>query len=391
MRLPSFFNQWKVLSRFNAVDPDARSIVFYAEDAASWRYFETIIDELLDTHNKQICYVTSSPHDPVLQKEDSRIKTFCIGSGFMRTMWFQYLQAGTMVMTMPDIETYHIKRSKHPVHYVYVYHSMVSSHMVYRRGAFDYFDSILCVGPHHKEEILATEQLYGLTPKRLVESGYGLLDSILSTTTETDQDPLKYDGLGKRVLIAPSWGEHGLIETLGAKLVEVLLQAGHQVTVRPHSMTIRRYPKQLKELGERFSGNASFNLDIALTSQGTVQASDIMISDWSGAALEYAFGLERPVIFVDIPRKVNNPEYEKIPCVPIEVKLRSELGEVVSPENLSDVPGLVDKLCQNPDLWKDMIRELRNRWIYNVGASGKVAADYIAQVASKTKSPTGEV
>ena len=33
-----------------------------------------------------------------------------------------------------------------------------------------------------------------------------------------------------------------------------------------------------------------------------------MVSDWSGVAMEFAFGLERPVLFIDVPRKTNNPE-----------------------------------------------------------------------------------
>ena len=379
MPLASNFQEWAAL--FKAIKPDARSIVFYAEDAGSWRYFEPIINELVGTHGKQICYVTSSPKDPVLQRNDNRIKTFCIGFGLARTVWFRYLQANVIVMTMPDLETYHIKRSKHPVHYVYMYHSMVSAHMIYRRGAFDNYDSILCVGPHHQKEIRATEQLYGLKPKILVETGYGVLDSIISSKEADLTHKLQSDGPSKRVLIAPSWGHQGLLETCGPELVDVLLQAGHRVTVRPHSMTIRQRPKLLRELRDRFGLAPEFHLELELTSQGTVHASDIMISDWSGAALEYAFGLERPVIYVDVPRKVNNLEYEKIDCVPIEVKLRSEIGAVVSPASLSDVPSLVDELCLNPGEWQERIRELRSRWIYNVGTSGKVAADYIATVA----------
>jgi len=146
-------------------------------------------------------------------------------------------------------------------------------------------------------------------------------------------------------------------------------------------MTMRHHSKLLTGLRERFASCPGFHLELELTSQGTVQGADIMISDWSGAALEYAFGMERPVLFVDVPRKVNNTEYEKIPHVPIEVKLRTEIGEVVSPDRLSDVPELVDRLCQNTEAWKERIRGLRSRWIYNVGTSGKVAAAYIAEVA----------
>ena len=170
MIFASLIRQWKELSRFKALDRKMRAIVFYAEDAAAWRHFESIVNELVETHKRKICYVTSSPDDPILRSEDDRIQTFCIGFGTARMWFFLTLVADVMVMTMPDIETFHIKRSKYPVHYVYIFHTIVSSHMVFRRGAFDHFDSIMCVGPHHQEEIRATEQLYGLDAKILVEA-----------------------------------------------------------------------------------------------------------------------------------------------------------------------------------------------------------------------------
>ena len=63
----------------------------------------------------------------------------------------------------------------------------------------------------------------------------------------------------------------------------------------------------------------------------------------------------------------------------------------MSPDRLSEVPALVDELCQNPEEWRERIRELRSHWIYNVGSSGKVAAEYIANVADGTEvlTPTG--
>lgn len=378
--------QWRELLRFQALEKDAKSIVFYAEDEGSWRHFEPIIYELVERHGKQICYVTSSSRDPVLRRHDRRISTFCIGFGSARTMFFLSLKADVMVMTMPDLGSYYLKRSKHPTHYVYVFHSMVSSHMVYRNGAFDNFDSILCVGPHHKGEILYREMLYGLNPKNLVEAGYGLLDTILSTNEMATVDTSLLGSDGKRVLIAPSWGENGLLESHGIELVDILLQAAHHVTVRPHSMTIRSRPKLLTKLQKRFTDNPNFHLELDIQAQGSVAASDIMISDWSGAALEYAFGLELPVIFVDVPRKINNPEYEKIPRTPVEASLRLDIGEVISPEELSRVPEAVDRLCESPEEWKEQIRVLRSRWIYNIGNSGKIGAKFIVQAADKTVS-----
>ena len=87
----------------------------------------------------------------------------------VRTILFKILKAGIMIMTMPDLEVYNIKRSIYSVHYLYVNHSMVSMHMIYRKGAFDHFDTLFCVGPHHVREIRETEKTYGLKPKKLIK------------------------------------------------------------------------------------------------------------------------------------------------------------------------------------------------------------------------------
>mgnify|MGYP003326545469 CR=1 FL=1 len=46
-----------------------------------------------------------------------------------------------------------------------------------------------------------------------------------------------------------------------------------------------------------------------MSTQESLHRSDLMISDWSGAALDYALGLNKPVLFIDVPRKVNNLDY----------------------------------------------------------------------------------
>ena len=386
MGLGSFIKEWRSLSRFRKLSLQDRNIVFYAEDSGSWRYFEPIISELVNTHQKNICYVTSSHSDPVLELNDDRIQTFCIGASTIRTIFFVSLQANVMVMTMPDLGTYHIKRSKHPIKYIYVYHSLNSTHMAYRQGAFDHYDQILCVGPHHKKEIRATERLYDLKPKVLLEGGYVILDSILQSAQERNLERRKEDP--KRILVAPSWGNPGLIESCGLQLIEILLGAGFEVTVRPHIMSIRQRHSALSEIRKRFRCVPAFHLDQDLTSQGTVTESDVMISDWSGAAFEYALGLEKPVIFIDVPKKINNPNYEKIPQVPLEIMLRTEIGEVIQPNRLSEVPAAIERLSKTPNMMQEYLQELRAKWVYNVGNSAEMSAGHIARAANSETDET---
>ena len=137
----------------------------------------------------------------------------------------------------------------------------------------------------------------------------------------------------------------------------------------------------MAEIKERFGDHPLVNLETDVTSEESLHSSDIMISDWSGAALEYAFGLERPVLFIDLPRKVRNPGYEEISCVPIEVVLRPEIGAVVPPDAVHTVPSQIEQLAGDPVGYRERLKESRQKWVYNVGSSGAVGADYIAQAA----------
>ncbi|MBI1859762.1 MAG: hypothetical protein HYR96_02445 [Deltaproteobacteria bacterium] len=176
---------WQEIVRFNKLTLDERSVVFYSEDAASRVHFAPIIEELLKA-GQRICYLTSAPSDPILTEQIPGLTSFYIGLGFSRTFLFSALWCKTLVMTMPDLHRYEIRRSLvHPVHYVYVFHTMVSTHMIYREGAFNHYDTILSVGPRHSREIRATEAHYRLPAKILIDHGYGRLDRGLSGDLST--------------------------------------------------------------------------------------------------------------------------------------------------------------------------------------------------------------
>ena len=385
MNLPGarLLAEWRELNRFKGLPAAARRLVFYAEDQASWVHFQPVIHHLTETLGREICYVTSSPSDPILATDNPRIRPFLIGLGMVRTWFFSDLSAGVMVMTMPDLENLYIKRSRsHPVHYAYIFHSVVSTHMIYRRGAFDHYDTIFTVGPHHGAEIRATEKTYGLEPKALVEHGYGRLDTILDESSRHDS-LLPLNARKIRVLVAPSWGPDGLIETRGPELAETILAAGCRLTVRPHPMTGKKWPQSISAL-DRFSEHPDFELELDISSQQSLLEADIMISDWSGAALEFAFGLERPVLFVDVPRKVNNPEYERIGCDPVEVSIRKRIGAVVAPNRLSSLGSEITRLCADREAFREKIRRVRAETVYNVGSSGKASAEQLSRLADES-------
>ena len=92
-----------------------------------------------------------------------------------------------------------------------------------------------------------------------------------------------------------------------------------------------------------------------------------MISDWSGAALEYSFGLNKPVIFLDLPKKINNPRYKEINVVPLEASVREDIGVIVSIENLTS--SLISTLSYT--------EVDPSKYVFNIGKSDFYGVQYI--------------
>ena len=381
-----FGNEWKELEKFNELNLDERSIVFYSEDISSFVHFEQIIHELTEKMGYQICYVTSAKDDPILNSQNKKIKAFYIGSGATRTKFFMELMAEVLIMTMPSLETYFIKRSRvYPVHYVYVFHSINSTHRNYRKNAFDHFDSIFCTGPHHVKEIIATEQLYNLKQKNLVTCGYGLFDKLQKNKPVKNQEMCTKDER-KKILVAPSWGKKGLLETKGLELVKILLDAGYHVTVRPHPVTVRKWSKIVKTIRNEFKYNSNFEMETDVSSFESLYSTYGLISDWSGIGFEYAFVCERPVLYVDVPHKNNNPDYNKISYEPLESSIRNLIGAVISPNELEGIPKIIESTYENIDLFKTKVQEVRNKTVFNSGQSGIKGAQEIVKILSGRKS-----
>ncbi|MFC1848396.1 CDP-glycerol glycerophosphotransferase family protein [Chloroflexota bacterium] len=358
----------------------SKAIVLYAEHEGYYSYFEGLIEELVGEHNRSLCYVTSDLCDPILLQPEAKIKAFYLNK--LLPLFMAHVSCGAFVMTLTDLHQLHLKRSLNPVHYVYVFHALVSTHMIYRYGAFDHYDSILCCGPHHVEEIRRHEQLNGLRPKTLVEAGYHRLERIHKAYQERLPEG-SHSVTKKCILIAPSWGVDNILESCGERLVETLLEAGYEVIVRPHPETVRRSPELIALFASRFGGNPDFTLEMSVSTDDSLLRADVLISDYSGVALEYAFGTERPVLFLDVPAKINNPRFGELAMEPLELSLRSEIGVVVHSKELEAVPEVISDLIMNRTAYKGRIAELRRRNVYTLGHSSAVGAEHIVDIVSE--------
>jgi hypothetical protein len=378
----NFFKHIASLVNFMQLPRAQRRVVFYSEGSAYWTHLQGLLTRFLDVADVPVCYFSSDRDDPSLAFTHPKLRSFLIDEGWVRDWLFENIDTDLVVLTMPDLHQYQLKRSRHNVHYVYVQHSLVSLHMAYRPGAFDHFDTIFCAGPHHVTELRALEKQRRTRRKNIVEHGYARLDQILAGQLDPQQSSPGREQ-PTHVLIAPSWGPNGIVERLGNEPVEALLQAGHHVTLRPHPQTVRLNQADVDNIVQANQRNPLFEYDDDVSSTGSLLASDVMVTDWSGAALDYAFGLGKPVIFIDTPRKVNNSDYEAIDIEPFESSIRGVVGEIVAEDRLAELGDVVRRLTDqtsNADM-----RGIAEQHVFNLTRSSTVGATALQQLLVETE------
>ncbi len=353
-----------------------KHLVFYSESSGFYKYYKGIIEYILKNTNIAVHYITSDPNDQVfaISQSQPRLKPYYIAEKRLITLMMK-LDCDVMVMTMPDIENFHIKRSyvRKDIEYVYVPHCIDSINMTMRTGAVDHYDSVLCVGKHQKEEITNTEAVYGLPHKTLVDWGYTLLDEMRAQYAASAHE----DKPGKKILIAPSWQKDNIVDSCLEEILDTLKGRGYQITVRPHPQEVRLKQAYMEQLEAKYAADRDVEIQTDFSSNSTVFEADLLITDWSGITYEYAFTTLRPVLFIDTPMKVMNPEYEKINTPPINIWMREVIGAVVKPDELEKLPEAVERLLSDRDEYRERIDRFVHEYVYNLGNSGEVGAKYI--------------
>lgn len=366
-----------------------KHLVFYSEGSGYYKYFKNVINELLSRSNIVIHYVTNDPNDQVFEiaVNEARIKPYYIGMKRLITLMMK-MDAELVVMTTPDLNNYHIKRSyiEKDIEYIYIPHSPGGSYSkTLRKGALDHFDTIFLTGPQAKREIRALEQVYEQPEKKLVEFGFPLLE-------ELAQD---YESSGKEanekkvILIAPSWHDGNIMECCLETILKILITDKYKIIVRPHPQYVRLYGEKVAKIQNEFSTVPSSTLvfETDFSSSFSIYQSDIIITDWSGIGYEFCYATLKPGIFINTKRKIANPEYFKVDLESLEDRIRKKLGIELELSEIKNIEKSIRYLLENTVLYQDIIKNVRDDELYNFGYAAQKGAEYItnALVSRKIK------
>jgi hypothetical protein len=188
------------------------------------------------------------------------------------------------------------------------------------------------------------------------------------------------------VLLAPSWGEETILNICGPELVDVLLAAGFKVTLRPHYQTRWITPELIDRIADKHRDNPQFSLMEQMGESNSLFDSHVMITDWSGAGMDYGMGLEKPVLYIDVPPKARNDWWPEMGIEPFESFVRDKIGAIVSPAALETVPEQIQALLADPAAFRAGVAQLRDEWVFNLGSSSAAGARALAELARQSDS-----
>ncbi len=351
-------------------------LVFYSEKNGFYKYFQNIIETLLEKSDVVINYITSDPNDKVFEMESERFKPYYIGENKLIVLMMK-MEADIVVMTTPDLESFHIKRSlvRKDNEYIYVPHDVNSPNLTFRKEALDHFDTIFSSGPLCTKEIRKREEKYRLPEKRIIEWGSSVIDNMIRSYDAMDQR----EKAVREILIAPSWQKDNILSSCIEEILENLEGHGYRIIVRPHPQFVRHDADRLEYLRGKFHMDERDDMEMQtdFSSNSTVYQADIVITDWSSIAFEYSFATLKPSLFINTPMKIMNEDYEELGITPIDIELRSRIGKSVDLDQLETLPKVVDELLNNNAFSKESLEKIRNEYIYQIGHSGEVGAEYI--------------
>lgn len=351
-----------------------KQLVFYSEHNGFYKYYKDVIEYILRKTDITIHYITSDINDEIFKLTSDNFRTYFVSENKLIVLMMR-MDADMVVMTMPDLQKYHIKRSiiRNDTEYVYMDHGIGSNNLMLRKHALDYFDTVFASNEIYLNELRAQEKTYNLKEKNIVEYGFCLIDNMIKAYDEAD----KCVNEKPNILIAPSWQPDNILDGCIFELLDSLLNGKYKVIVRPHPQYVRHCPERLEEIRDKYKGNADFELQTDFSSNSTVFNADILMTDWSGIAYEYSLTTLKPSLFVNTPMKIMNPDYEEIGVVPFDIEVRDNMGVSIEVEDASKVADYVEKLLSDKNYSKESMLEMREKYLYNVGCSAEVGAKYI--------------
>ncbi len=327
-----------------------KNITFFIENDSHYRFSNNLINNLKESNNIRI-FTLEELGEAFKAHKNIKLEVFNTSKDFINALI--NLESDYFFTTTPGINNSNfpkskvIPKSKRPK-YIYLFHSLVSPNEMYVKNSFKNFDYIIS-----PSKIVSNQLKYLISKNtKVLDFGYILFSQI---------DKFQYSSYKESVLIAPSWGDKGLLERSEVinKLINYLSNVTSEIVLRPHPMDIEKI--------KNFEG-LNLNLDLNLNLEN-LHSYKFLVTDCSGIALEFFYLTGRPVLFIDVPKKIKRKITLKEKGLRfIEDEMKSIIGLNIKPDDISnkniiprisnfeEASSFIDEVCIN----RDVISKIKN-------------------------------
>lgn len=366
---------------------DKLPFVIFSDDKRYWNVFEPICREF-DKRGVDMVYMTASPDDPALNTPYEHIRGEFIGENNKAFAKMNFLNASIVLSTTPGLDVYQWKRSKDVQCYVHMLHA-ANEVTGYRMFGLDYYDAVLLSGEYQMKDIRYLEKLRGLPEKELVKVGIPYMDE-MAARLEKEPSPGRETDSECTVLLAPSWGKSSIFQKYGGKILEVLLETGYHIIVRPHPQSFVSESELMKKLMEQYPESPQLEWNRDNDNFTALRRADILISDFSGVIFDFSLVYDKPVIYADT--EFDSSPYDawwmETPYWTFTALPR--IGQKLTPENLPELKEMIDT-CRKDPQYAQGRSEVRAETWENKGEGTKRVVDYLLDKYKElTSSEEGE-
>jgi CDP-glycerol glycerophosphotransferase (TagB/SpsB family) len=272
-----------------------------------------------------------------------------------------------------------LKRSNNVKHYTHVVHAPTDVGF-YEKHSLDYYDSVLCSGPHQVKSIRTLEKKRGSKNKQLYQTGciyYDVMGEEVNNICSLKSEK-------PTVLYAPTWGRVSSLVKYGNSILKPLLNDKFNLIFRPHPQMFISYKNLMDELTSFLKAYESTTLDREPSGLISMAASDIMVSDISGIIFDYAFLFNKPIIAIDGVAETGGFEAEDLE-EDWGLTIRPKLCRTIKESDIPQLSNIILEEINNISQRQLMISEIKNQFVYNFCNAGEVAAKQLIEINKNLK------
>ncbi len=340
---------------FVLLNKNKKKYILFSESKYYKNHFEKLIENLKQKFDNDVYYLTSDFDD--YNFFNTKINTYYVGTGIVRYLIFHYFNCDNLILTLTDIGN-HLPKSKNCNNYIYFFHALQSTHIIYTKEAFKNYDTIFSNGIYQEEELKKAEKIFNFPKKKIINTGYFYFDYLLQT--------INHKIVQKNlILYAPSWNydKNNFFVNHGSKLIHKLLDKNYSVILRPHPEHYKRSKETLKKIINQFGKINQFFLDDSFSNINSMEKSEILITDNSGIMLEFTLTLNRPCLCFDEIKKIHNPDYKNLDIESLEDIFMKNLAKKLKISEIENIEKHCVDVLKNSNNLQSKVINFREKYI----------------------------